>query len=191
MILIRHGQSQFNVVYGATGQDPGIIDPSLTEEGVRQVEVAAEVLAERDIRHIRASPYARTLQTAEIIAARLDLNIEIEPLVRERSFFTCDIGTPRSELSERWPHLRFDHLTEIWWTAAEETESQMMKRCTAFHASLADFAEWQHLLVVSHWGFIKGLTGSALKNAEMVTVDLTSGQVRAGPGAGVVSLSDP
>ena len=53
MILIRHGQSQFNVVYGATGQDPGIIDPSLTEEGVRQVEVAAEVLAERDIRHIR------------------------------------------------------------------------------------------------------------------------------------------
>jgi len=30
VILIRHGQSHFNVVYSETGVDPGIVDPGLT-----------------------------------------------------------------------------------------------------------------------------------------------------------------
>ncbi len=33
MLLIRHGQSEFNVVYSVTRQDPGIRDPKLTVEG--------------------------------------------------------------------------------------------------------------------------------------------------------------
>ncbi|MDH3235510.1 MAG: histidine phosphatase family protein, partial [Alphaproteobacteria bacterium] len=33
MILIRHAQSEFNVVYGKTRQDPGIEDPKLTDTG--------------------------------------------------------------------------------------------------------------------------------------------------------------
>ena len=31
MLLIRHGQSEFNVVYSVTRVDPGIRDPLLTE----------------------------------------------------------------------------------------------------------------------------------------------------------------
>ena len=68
MILVRHGQSHFNVVYGATRQDPGIVDPGLTEEGISQAEAAAEALAGHDLRRVLASPYTRTLHTAEIIA---------------------------------------------------------------------------------------------------------------------------
>ena len=41
MILMRHGQSHFNVVYGATRRDPGIRDPGLTEKGQAQVAAAA------------------------------------------------------------------------------------------------------------------------------------------------------
>ena len=36
MILVRHGQSEFNVIFGATRKDPGIVDPKLTEEGRRE-----------------------------------------------------------------------------------------------------------------------------------------------------------
>jgi len=42
MILLRHGQSEFNVVYNVTRVDPGIPDPRLTEEGRRQALVAAD-----------------------------------------------------------------------------------------------------------------------------------------------------
>ena len=44
MILIRHGQSEFNVIYGKTRVDPGIRDPKLTELGRRQALAAAKRL---------------------------------------------------------------------------------------------------------------------------------------------------
>ena len=168
MILLRHGQSHFNVVYGATRQDPGIVDPGLTAEGIRQVEAAAEALRAHDVRRIVASPYSRTLETATIVAERLELEITIEPLVREQAYFTCDIGTPSSELSTLWPGLDFSGLVERWWSEPEESEDALQARCAAFHAGAAELEDWQHLLIVSHWAFIRGLTGSALKNAETI-----------------------
>jgi len=84
MILVRHGQSHFNVHFARTRVDPGIVDPQLTEEGERQAREAGERLAACGIRRIVASPYWRTLHTAEIIAEALDLPVSIEPQVRER-----------------------------------------------------------------------------------------------------------
>ena len=168
MILLRHGQSHFNVVYGATRQDPGIVDPGLTAEGIRQVEAAAELLVEHDIRRIVASPYSRTLETAQIVAERLELSVTIEPLVREQAYFTCDIGTPSSELSTLWPHLDFSRLVDRWWSEPEESEDQLQARCAAFHTEVARLDDWPHLLIVSHWAFIRGLTGVALQNAETI-----------------------
>ena len=40
MMLIRHGQSEFNAGFGASRIDPGIADPSLTPEGTRQTAPA-------------------------------------------------------------------------------------------------------------------------------------------------------
>ena len=40
MIVMRHGESEFNVVYGRTGTDPGIRDPKLTARGRDQVVVS-------------------------------------------------------------------------------------------------------------------------------------------------------
>lgn len=168
MILVRHGQSHFNVVYGATRQDPGIVDPGLTEEGVCQAEAAAEVLVERDVRRVLASPYTRTLHTADIIAERLGVPVMIESLVRERAFFMCDIGSPRSRLAARWPAFDFGDLPERWWTEPEETEEDLLVRCTTFRAAMAQIEDWRQVLVVSHWGFIRGLTGQALANGDHI-----------------------
>ncbi len=171
MILIRHGQTEFNVVYGATRQDPGVVDPGLTEEGIRQIESAGEALVGYDLRRILASPYSRALQTAEIIAEQLGLAVEVEPLVRERAYFACDIGSPRSHLTTRWPDFDFRDLAERWWDEPEETEDRLLLRCTEFHSSVSVLDDWRHLLVVSHWGFIKGLTGLAVQNGELVSFD--------------------
>ena len=64
MILVRHGQSEFNVVFNRTGRDPGIPDPSLTAKGKEQAAIAAKALSGRGFRRIVASPYTRALETA-------------------------------------------------------------------------------------------------------------------------------
>lgn len=174
MILIRHGQSHFNVVFGETRVDPGIVDPGLTDEGRRQAEAAAQTLVEHDVRRILASPYSRTLHTAEIIAEHLGLSVTIEPLVRERCFFICDLGSPRSELSARWPDFEFGDLPERWWPEPQESEHELLARCTEFRAAMGAAEDWPHVAVVSHWGFIRGLTGQEVANGTVLRFDPTA-----------------
>jgi broad specificity phosphatase PhoE len=174
MILVRHGQSEFNVIFGATRQDPGIVDPKLTQEGHRQAAAAGESLVGQGLTRIIASPYTRTLQTADIIARILNLPVMIETLIREHAFFSCDIGTPRSVLSQNWPHLDFADLVESWWPAGPETEEEVHARCREFHSAMAVRNDWQETLVVSHWGFIRGLTGHEARNGEVLKFDPTA-----------------
>ena len=47
MILIRHGQSEFNVHFSRTGIDPGIVDPHLTATGREQVREAVAGVSRR------------------------------------------------------------------------------------------------------------------------------------------------
>jgi broad specificity phosphatase PhoE len=172
MILVRHGQSHFNVHYGATREDPGIVDPGLTEEGVEQAEATGQSLLAYDIRRIVVSPYSRTLETAEIIAQQLGLAVTVDPLVRERAYFTCDIGSPRSALSTRWPEFDFGDMVERWWPDAE-SEAELLQRCSRFRALASALEDWRHLLIVTHWGFIRGLTGLEVANAATVAYDPT------------------
>lgn len=172
MILVRHGESEFNVHFSRTGKDPGIKDPRLTDLGRDQVRQAALKLRAHahPIRRLLSSPYTRALETAAIIAETLDLPVEIEPVVHEHACFVCDIGTPISALTERWPALDFGDLSEVWWPEAEPTEA-LRRRCDAFRIKAAALADWRHVAVVSHWGFIRGLTGHDARNAELVPFD--------------------
>ncbi len=175
MILVRHGQSHFNVHFAETRVDPGIVDPGLTEEGERQAREAGESLAACGVRRIIASPSWRTLHTAEIIAEALDLPVTIEPLVRERYSFTCDIGSLRTDLSRRWPLFSFGDLPERWWPESEESETALADRCRSFRDAHVAAESWDGLLVVSHWGFIRGLTGEAVGNGVALRFDPVAG----------------
>ena len=168
MILLRHGQSEFNVVFGATRRDPGIRDPKLTKEGRRQAHAAAEALHGLGIDALIASPYTRALETAEIVAATLDVPIAVEPLVGERVAFVCDLGSSPDELKSRWPHLLLDHLPECWWPTPEESEEQLLQRCAQFRVEIAARENWRRIGVVTHWGFIRGLTGLTVTNGTIV-----------------------
>jgi broad specificity phosphatase PhoE len=171
MILVRHGQSEFNVVFSVTRVDPGIRDPRLTPEGRRQAEAAAEALAGHGIERLIASPYSRALETAEIVARRLAIAVAVEPLVGERAAFACDVGTPRRDLMTRWPHLALDHLAEEWWPTLEESEDRLSARCAAFRAQMRTQPDWARVAVVSHWGFIRGLTGLTVQNGAVLRID--------------------
>jgi broad specificity phosphatase PhoE len=176
MILIRHGQSEFNAVYTVTRVDPGIPDPVLTDLGRSQAQDAAQRLKTMDVRRLIASPYTRTLQTAAIIAEHLGLAIEVEPLVRERAAFACDIGTPKHHLKTRFPALSFDHLDDPWWhdhvaLGIDETEEAVAQRCENFRRAMVSRPDRRHVAVVTHWGFIRAMTGRTVPNGEVVPVD--------------------
>jgi broad specificity phosphatase PhoE len=182
MILLRHAESEFNVVFRETRTDPGIRDPGLTAAGRHQAIASAQRLREWRIETIVSSPYTRCLETAQIVAEVLRLPVRIDPLIGERAVFTCDIGTPRSELAPRWPDLVFHHLDERWWPALGETEDQLDRRCQRFRSDMARRRDWRAVLAITHWGFIRGLTGHRISNGDMVRFDPTT----AHPGGGVV-----
>jgi broad specificity phosphatase PhoE len=173
MILLRHGQSEFNLHFGATRRDPGIIDPNLTELGHAQAEAAAQELLGQGIQRIIVSPYTRTLQTARPVAAALGLPITVDPIVRERYAFACDIGTPRAALEQNWPDHDFSRIEQVWWPHEEEPEPAIIDRAARFRAALAERHDWANTLVISHWGFILTLTGQSVANGQWLRCDPT------------------
>jgi broad specificity phosphatase PhoE len=161
------------VHYGATRQDPGIRDAPLTPLGRAQAEAVATALGGAGLARIIASPYTRTIETAEIISATLQLPITVEPLIGERAAFSCDIGSSPLHLAERWPHLAFHHLDDPWWPAMEETEEALALRCLRFREAVAGIDDWHRVLAVTHWGFIRALTGMPVKNCTALRWDPT------------------
>ncbi len=174
MILLRHGQSEFNLHFTQTRRDPGIKDPRLTPLGHQQAEEAAAALAgEREIRRIIASPYTRALQTAAPLARRLGLPVTVNPVVRERYAFTCDIGSPCTALRAEWPQVALDHIEEVWWPSVEEPADQVVARAARFRGEMAALEDWAHTVVVSHWGFILSMTGRSVANGQWLDCDPT------------------
>lgn len=184
MILIRHGQTEFNRVYSETRRDPGIRDPQLTPVGRKQAAAVAQALRAMNPRRLLASPYTRALETAEIIAADLGLPISVEPLVAERFVFTCDIGSPLAALRARWPDIAFDHLTDPWRPRQEESEEALSNRSEIFCRRIA-WEAWSGIAVVTHWGFIRAVTGHKVPNGAALRIDPTR------PGRAVEPLYSP
>jgi broad specificity phosphatase PhoE len=174
MILLRHGQSEFNLHYTATRVDPGIEDPRLTPLGHQQAEQAAIALANDPVERIIASPYTRALQTAAPLAKRLGLPVLVTTSVRERYAFVCDVGSPVADLATAWPGHDFSALDDIWWPAQAEPEARVIDRANAFRSEMAADPQWQRTVVVSHWGFIMALTGISVQNGQWLRVDPTA-----------------
>jgi glucosyl-3-phosphoglycerate phosphatase len=171
MILLRHGQSEFNLHFTATRRDPGIVDPRLTELGHTQAAHAARLLAEHPVARIITSPYTRALQTVAPLARMLGVPVVINPIVRERYAFACDIGTPCTELERAWPEHDFSGLEEVWWPAIEEPAEAVQARAALFRAELAALPDWSDTVVVTHWGFILCLTGQSVMNGTWLSCD--------------------
>ena len=169
--LIRHAESAWNEHFGATRIDVGLPDPCLTAQGEQQARDAAARLRQEGLRRLITSPYRRTLQTASIVARELGLPITIDPLVRERCAFSCDQGSSPEELKHLWPELDFNGLEELWWGGMIESWNSLEARCAAFCAKLMAMPDRHELAIVSHWGFIRGLTGIELQNAGFLRLD--------------------
>ena len=169
MFLVRHGESEFNQAFRKTRRDPGIVDPPLTPLGVQQIQQTADFFRDKDIQFCVSSPYQRALETSAVLFDLTNQNLTVNFLVGEQFGFTCDIGSPRSELEKKWPQIDFKSLTEVWWPSGPETENAVGQRGALFLRETSNrFLNTDKLIVVSHWGFIKSLTGLSVGNGSVV-----------------------
>ncbi len=80
--FLRHGQTDWNKQNLAQGS----IDIPLNQAGLDQAEAAAAMVEHRGIASIVCSPLIRARVTADVVAARLGLPVDVEPLLHEAAF---------------------------------------------------------------------------------------------------------
>ena len=97
-LLLRHGQTELSVQkrFSGTGDQP------LTEHGRLQAAAAAARLATSGATAVVSSPVRRARETAELVAAALDLEVAFEPGLRETDFGDWE-GYTFAEVKQKWP----------------------------------------------------------------------------------------
>jgi probable phosphoglycerate mutase len=159
-IFVRHGRTEGNVRRILVGRT----DIPLDELGYRQAAAMAEHIenvARPDV--IVASPLLRARETAQAIADRLDLPIEIEPGIAELNFGTYE-GWSLEELREQQPEFAAqfgDFDVDMHWPGGERLSEFHLRVHTAI-SSLATRYASHTAVVVSHGGFLGSLAAQLL-----------------------------
>lgn len=149
LYLVRHGQSEGNVVKTFHGQT----DYPLTEKGREQARQAGEKLKADGVMFTRccASDLSRAWDTALACLAGYDVEAEVCPAMREQ--FVGDIeGLTWEEMGERYPQVRHDFIHDWAHTTPPGGESpeDMLARVGSFVDEV--IARGEDTLLVAHFG---------------------------------------
>ena len=163
VVLVRHGVTPYTVEKrfsgGLTSANPG-----LSDEGRAQIRAVAEWLgpiADR-IDAIVASPVCRTRESAEIIAAALGRQVELEPGFAEMEFGRWD-GLTFAEVGERYPEDLQAWLDSVDHApAGGESFRAVQERVLAGLRRLLKTHAGRTVVVVSHVTPIKTLVAEAV-----------------------------
>lgn len=182
LLLIRHGQSEWN----ALGRWQGQADPPLTELGELQAKVAATTLAgwsaDRAIEQVASSTLIRSRSTAETIAAHLELPApHLESLLVERDAGEWS-GLTKIEIEEQYP----GYLAAGKRPPGYELDEQLLPRVIEGLKAVASVATADRLAVVVHGGVIYvleeafGLPFERIGNLGAVEVTIVDGDIKLG-----------
>jgi len=152
VILLRHGQTEWNALQKYQGQT----DINLNDYGREQAATVAEYLKENEsIEAIYCSDLSRGRETAEIIARELQLPVRYDARWRELSF-GCWEGLTYSEVCQQYPQEYdswFKNTRQMQVPGGESFDDVLARSLPALH-ELAERHEGT-VLVVSHGGLIK------------------------------------
>jgi len=169
LLLVRHGQTPWN----AHARWQGVGDPGLTPLGRNQAEELADLLRaerEEDWHRIVASDLSRAQETAKIIAAALELNVEVDERLRELDVGEWT-GLTRSEIEARDPEtLRaFETGEPSIRPGNGESRIEIRIRTRDCVRDLAGRYPGEGLIVVTHLGVIRALVpGAEPENASCI-----------------------
>ena len=171
ILLVRHGQSTFNVEGRLPSQLPNV---PLTDEGRRQAHQAAVALAGLRLSAIVSSPLERAHETAEIIARGWGMPVRDEPRLMDTAMGRW-AGRKISEVSKEDP--AWAKFVEKPTEPPEGIEGfhQVRERVVAVIESLrADATVGDDVVVVAHADVIKliiaNYTGVPLDGARFIVI---------------------
>lgn len=163
LVLVRHGVTEHTAAKRFSGGLGGD-NPPLSEEGRAQARAAAQWLAALGdkVDSVLSSPVRRTRETAEVVAAALDLPVSEEPGFAEMEFGSWD-GLTFLEVAER------DQAgLDAWLGSLEvpppggESFRQVEERVLAGLARVLEQHAGRTVVVVSHVTPIKTLVAHAM-----------------------------
>lgn len=147
MLMVRHGQSEWNALGKWQGQE----NPPLTELGVDQAMRAGNVLGMFDL--VASSDLQRAALTAAIISEIMGVGpVHVDDRLRE-TFVGPWQGLTRHEIEAKWPN----YIKLGKRPPEAETETEVAVRAHAALLSLASEVGHGEIFVVSHGGTIRAL----------------------------------
>ena len=157
--MVRHGATTLS----AEDRFAGATDVELSDEGREQTRRLAERLRHEEIASVYASPLGRTVETAKILAAPHNLDIQLRDGLREISHGRWEQMT-RREVEEKFPDEAAEWEKDPYTFAPVGGESGLAVTARALPVliELVRKHSGQNILVVSHKATIRLLLSSLL-----------------------------
>jgi broad specificity phosphatase PhoE len=158
LLLVRHGEVLSNRELRYVGSR----DEPLADSGIAQAEGLAAALARLPVRTVYTSPLLRARETGRRIAEARQVDLRIEPRLREQSFGDWE-GLTRAEVLER------DAESLLRWESdlgtappGGESLASVQQRALGLVEELARGHRGEWIVLVSHVGPVKALLCAAL-----------------------------
>ncbi len=193
VLLVRHGQSEWNAV----GRWQGQADPPLTDLGRRQAAHAVAGVREAQVGAIVASHLQRAQETAAIINLGLNIGtVATEPDLCERDAGEWT-GLTRVQIEQAWPGYldrpnrgqEASHPNPapprrppMW-----ESDQALLQRVTSALANLYDRAPDDRILAITHGGVIYAIE-QRLNGGFKPMANLMGRWVEVGSGGTLIAL---
>lgn len=159
LILLRHGETEWNLTGRWQGQDA---DTQLTPRGREQAQVVARRLSAYPIDAIYSSDLSRAFETAQIVGRVIGLEPLSEPGLRE-SDIGAWTGLTWEDITERFP----DQVAAMFAgqdvrRGGGETYGELHNRLQTAVDSIIARHHGQTVLVVSHGAALRSLVAHVL-----------------------------
>jgi len=147
--FLRHGESQGNYERVIQGQ----ADLPLTDKGRNQAQCLADYWSSNNSNFdlTISSPLMRAFETAKIISTRLNVTIQLDPDLMERSFGILE-GINGDQVLAQFPKIDYFHPYNFPFDGAETVIDLYIRACKVLK-NLVDLPDGKYL-IVSHGAFL-------------------------------------
>lgn len=151
--LVRHGETEWNLKRLIQGHS----DSPLTKAGIEQAKKVAKNLKKIKFDLVFSSDLLRAKKTAEIIAAKHDLEVETSNLLRERAFGSYE-GKPHNALAafdKLFESLKEEEKFKYKSSPEIESDEEITTRLINFLRKALISHPEKTILVVTHGGIMR------------------------------------
>ncbi|AYA26995.1 glucosyl-3-phosphoglycerate phosphatase (pgm family) [Rhodococcus rhodochrous J3] len=161
LVLLRHGQTEYN----ATRRMQGQLDTDLSELGRQQALAVADAIARFDPLAVVSSDLRRAYDTATALGDRIGLPVAIDTRLRETHLGEWQ-GLTHTEVDAVAPGARSAWRADATWAPpGGENRIDVARRSMAVVGELLDkYENWSDrpIVLVAHGGLIAALTAALL-----------------------------